>query len=163
VTDAEPEPALTRLLHKTIRKVGELMNDLRFNTAIAALIELNNAIRGDSLPRKVAEPFVLMLAPFAPHLGEELWQRLQGDAWKGSVALEAWPAYDPALAKDEEIEVPVQVKGKLRSRVRVPADAGEEQMKAAALADEKIRAEIGGKEVIKVICVPGRLVNIVTR
>ncbi len=163
VTDAEPEPALTRLLHKTIRKVGELMNDLRFNTAIAALIELNNAIRGDSLPRKVAVPFVLMLAPFAPHLGEELWQRLQGDAWKGSVALEAWPTYDPALAKDEEIEIPVQVKGKLRSRVRVPADAGEEQMKAAALADEKIRAEVAGKDVIKVICVPGRLVNIVTR
>lgn len=163
VTDGEPEPSLLRLVHKTIKKVGELMNELRFNTAIAALIELNNAIKGETLPRKVAEPFVLMLAPFAPHISEELWQRLKGDKWKDSVASERWPAYDPALAKDEEIEIPVQVKGKLRSRVRVAAGASEEQMKAAALADEKIRTELAGKEVVKVICVPGRLVNIVVK
>ncbi len=163
VREGDADPALLRLVHKTIQRVGEMMDDLRFNTAIAALIELNNAIKGDTVPRSVADPFVRMLAPFAPHMGEELWQRLMGRAWKGSVAMEPWPAYDPALAKDEEIEIPVQVKGKLRSRVTVPADASEEQMKAAALADARIAAEIAGKDIVKVICVPGRLVNIVIR
>ncbi len=163
VTDDAPDAALLRLTHKTIRRVGEMMDGLRFNTAIAALIELNNAIKGDVVPRSVAVPLVLMLAPFAPHLCEELWQRLQGAHWRDSVATEAWPVFDPGLARDEEIEIPVQVRGRLRSRVVVPAEASEEQMKAAALADEKIRAETAGKEIVKVICVPGRLVNIVTK
>jgi len=163
VADEKPEPALERLLHKTIRRVTRMMDDLRFNTAIAALIELNNAIKGDRVPRAIAEPFVLMLSPFAPHLGEELWQRIRGPAWRDSVSLENWPGYDPNLAQDESIEIPVQVRGKLRSRVTVPADADEEQMKAAALADARIQSEIAGREIAKVICVPGRLVNIVTR
>ncbi|MBN1492122.1 MAG: class I tRNA ligase family protein, partial [Phycisphaerae bacterium] len=163
VTDDAPDDALLRLTHKTIKKVGELMNDLRFNTAIAALIELNNAIKGTSIPRRVAEPLVLMLSPFAPHLGEELWQRIQGGAWKDSVAMERWPAYDPNLARDERIEVPVQVKGKLRSRIMVAADADAATMQAAALADERIQSEIAGKDIVKIICVPGRLVNIVVK
>ena len=163
VTEATADASLLRLLHKTIRKVGELMDALRFNTAIAALIELNNAIRGESLPRAVAEPFVLMLSPFAPHLAEELWQRLKGSGWKDSISCEPWPACDEALARDEQIEIPVQIRGKLRSRILVEAGADDEQIKAAALADEKIRTDIAGKEIVKVICVSGRLVNIVTK
>ena len=164
VAEGDADPSLARVVHKTIKKVGEMMDGLRFNTAIAALIELNNAMRADEpVPRSVAEPFVLMLAPFAPHLGEELWQRIRGTAWKASVSAEPWPTFDPQLAKDEEIEIPVQIRGRLRSRVHVPADADETQMRAAALADEKVRTEIAGREIIKVVCVPGRLVNIVTK
>jgi leucyl-tRNA synthetase len=163
VRDDEPDAAVTRKLHQTIQKVGALMDDLRFNTAIAALIELNNVIKGDGVPRAVAEPMVLMLSPFAPHMCEELWRRIKGEAWTDSIVFEPWPAFDPKLAKEDEIEIPVQVKGKLRSRIRIPADADEGAMKEAALADEKIQQEIAGKEVVKLICVKGRLVNVVVK
>jgi leucyl-tRNA synthetase len=101
-----------------------------------------------------------LLAPFAPYLAHELWETL-GE--KGGLLRAPWPKYDPALAKEDEIEIPVQVNGKLRSRLLVPAGANEEFVRERAMADEKVRAAMNGKQVAKVILVPGKLVNIVIR
>jgi leucyl-tRNA synthetase len=161
VHDDPPDPAVRQLLHKTIKRVTGDMQHLRFNTAIAALIELNNAVKGDRIPREVATTFVKLLSPIAPHLCEELWQRLLGARWQRSIAFEPWPAYDEALCADAEVEIPLQVNGKLRSRMTIAAAATEEEMKAAALADERVRKELAGRTVRKVICIPGRLVNVV--
>ncbi|MBP7934719.1 MAG: leucine--tRNA ligase [Phycisphaerae bacterium] len=161
VDDTPAEDAIRRLLHKTIKKVTADLEGLRFNTAIAALIELNNAFKGDRLPREVAEPLVKLLSPIAPHMCEELWQMLKGDKWQRSLAFESWPAFDEALCVDPEVEIVVQICGKVRSRIMLPPLADEERMKRAALADSKIAGELTGKTVRKVICIPGRLVNIV--
>jgi leucyl-tRNA synthetase len=159
----DPVPdELNRLLHKTIHAVCDGYETLRFNTSIARITELNNAIvqayPSGGVPRALAEPMVLMLAPLAPHIAEELWSRL-GHA--ESLAWQAFPAADPALLADETIEVPVQVNGKVRSVVSVPADADAAAMQAAARADAKIVAALDGREVKRVITVPGRLVNFV--
>ncbi|MBX3322423.1 MAG: leucine--tRNA ligase [Phycisphaeraceae bacterium] len=157
VTDAEPD--VEKRLHRMIHKVGSDIERLSFNTAIAAMIEFVNAsamLTSDQMDR-----FVRALAPFAPHMAEELWDRLGRREALGSVAMQTWPAVDPAMLVDDEIEVPVQVLGKLRSRIRIPADADAKAMEDAALADERVREHIAGKTVRKVIVVPGRLVNIV--
>jgi len=138
---------------------GEASSDptreqLKFNTAIAALIDLNNEMVGWA-----AGPFVLMLAPLAPHLAEELWRALGHDS---SLAYEAWPRWEEGLATDAQIQMAVQVMGKVRSRITVPADADEQAAEAAALADIKVRASIAGKAIRRVIVVPGKVVNIVT-
>jgi len=148
-----------RLLHQTIRKVGGDIETFAFNTAISAMmIFLNHLARQEVRPRSVVEPFVLLLAPFAPHIAEELWQRL---GHRESLAYESWPQYDEALAQDKQIELGVQINGKLRDRVVVPADWNEDQIKAQALAAEKIVAALAGKTPKKVIVVKGRLVSIV--
>ena len=103
---------------------------------------------------------LLLLAPFAPYLAHELWEML-GE--KGSLLRAPWPKYDPALAKEDEIEIPVQVNGKLRGRIVVPADSTEDAIREAALADEKVKAAIAGKQIVKVIVVPGKLISIVVR
>jgi leucyl-tRNA synthetase len=108
--------------------------------------------------QSVLETFVLLLAPFAPHLAEELWSTL---GHQNTLAYESWPKYDPALTKADQVEVPVQVNGKLRSKIIVPAGIDSEQLKTMAMADERIRSLIAGKAVRKVIVVPGKLVNIV--
>jgi leucyl-tRNA synthetase len=113
-----------------------------------------------ALLAEVQRDLVLMLAPFAPYLAHELWEML-GE--KGSLLHAAWPQYDPELAKEEEIEIPVQVNGRLRNVVVVPADASEEKIREAALADERIAAAISGKQIVKVIVVPKKLVNAVVR
>ena len=159
VTDDAPSPELRRVLHRTIAGVRDDMDALRFNTAVAKLIELTNALT--PLPvasREAVEPLVLMVSPFAPHLAEELWQAL---GHKDTLAYESWPPFDPGLTKADAIEVPVQVNGKLRSKVTVPADSDEAALKQAALADDKIRGLTEGKALRKVIVVPGKLVNIV--
>jgi leucyl-tRNA synthetase len=163
VVDAPAEDGLRRLLHRTIKRVTTDMEGLRFNTAIAGLIELNNALKGDRLSREIADPFLRLLAPIAPHIAEELWQRTLGVKWSGSIAAESWPAYDEGLTVEAEIEVPVQINGKLRARVRLAAEAArdEARMQEAALADEKVARELAGKTVRKVVCIPGRMVNIV--
>ncbi len=159
VKDVPPEKDTLRKLHQTIQKVTEDLDAMRFNTAIAAMMELTNHLTGQTTRSKsVQETFVLLLSPFAPHLAEELWQAL---GHKDTLAYEPWPKYNPALTKADTIEVPVQVNGKLRSKVTVPADTDEATLKSTALADEKIRALIEGKEIRKVIVVPGKLVNIV--
>jgi len=132
---------------------------MRFNTAIAAMMEFTNHLtKLDVRPRPVLEPFVLLLSAFAPHLAEELWQAL---GHPETLAYEPWPKLDPDLIKADEIEIPVQVNGKLRARLTVPADIDEATLREKALADERISVLIAGKQVRKVIVVPGKLVNIV--
>jgi leucyl-tRNA synthetase len=159
VKDVEPDRETLRLLHRTIRKVTEDTEGMRFNTAISAMMEFSNHVtKLEVRPRRVLEPFVLLLAPYAPHAAEELWRAL-GHAT--TLAYEPWPPYDPALTKADEIEVPVQVNGKLKARLRVPADIDDKALEAAALADEAVKGQIAGRAVKKVIVVPKKLVNVV--
>jgi leucyl-tRNA synthetase len=159
VQDMQPDRDTLRLLHHTIKKVTEDLDAMRFNTAIACMMEFSNySTKLVVRQRSVLEPFVLLLSPFAPHLAEELWSAL---GHSGTLAYEPWPAYVEALTRAEEIEVPVQINGKLRSKITMPADSEEAALRAAALADERIRALITGKNVRKVIVVPRKLVNIV--
>ena len=164
--------AIQRKLHQTIKRVSDdFQGRWHFNTCISAIMELVNVLYGAEeaiAKNEVPAPFladvernlVLLLAPFAPYLAHELWEML-GE--KGSLLKAAWPKYDAALAKEEEIEIPVQVNGKLRSRVVVSADATEETVLELALADEKVQALIAGKQIVKKIYVPGKLVNIVVK
>src|SRR5262245_25832575 len=160
VKDIEPDPETLKLLHKTIRKVTEDAETLRFNTAIAAMMEFTNHLTGkvEVRPRKVLEPFALRLAPYAPHVAEELWQVL---GHKMTLAYEPWPAYDPALVRDDEIEIPVQIAGKVKAKLMVPADADAATLEKLALADLKVRELIAGKTVRKVIAKPKQMVSIV--
>lgn len=159
VQDVELDRDTQRILHQTIQKVTEDLDAMRFNTAISAMMELTNYLTPlKTKPRAVLETFVLLLAPFAPHLAEELWNAL---GHKETLAYEKWPAFDSALTAADEIEVPVQVNGKMRSKVTVPAGADQMVLQEKALSDEKIVALIAGKQVKKVIVVPGKLVNIV--
>ncbi|MEV4129725.1 leucine--tRNA ligase [Nocardia sp. NPDC049707] len=161
VTDAAPSEETLRLLHKTIAGVDDDYAALRDNTAGAKLIELTNHLTKSypaGAPREVVEPVVLMLAPMAPHIAEELWERL---GHKQSLAHGPFPIADPALLVEASVEYPIQVNGKVRSRIQVPADADNATIEAAALADEKIAALLGGSAPRKLIVVPGRLINIV--
>jgi leucyl-tRNA synthetase len=159
VVDEPADDETRRLLHRTIDVVGTEMGALRFNTAIAKLIELNNHLtKLPATPREVAEPLNVMLAPLVPHVAEELWRALGHD---GTIAYVDFPAADPALLVDDTIEIPVQVNGKLRSRVSVATDADTSEVEAAALADDKVAASVGDATPKKVIVVPGRMVNVV--
>jgi len=159
VSDTEPAPELERKLHATLKRCTEAMDSLSFNVAIAALIELNNALVSLSdIPRKVAEPMTLALAPLAPHIAEELWQRLGKEH---SLAYEDWPLYDQDKLVADTFELPVQVNGKLRGKITVPADADEAAAEQAAKADDNVAAHLEGKTVRKVIVIPGKMVNIV--
>jgi leucyl-tRNA synthetase len=160
VADAEPSPEQARLANRAIRAVTEHMEQLKFNTGIAALIDLNSEmLKWPAIPRAIAEAFVLMLAPFAPHMAEELWQKLGHDT---SLAHASWPSWDEASTRDAQIEIPVQVMGKVRSRITVPADADRAAIEAAALSDAKIQPYTAGKTILRVVTVPGKMVNIVT-
>ncbi|WP_412060333.1 leucine--tRNA ligase [Rubrivirga sp. IMCC45206] len=159
VTDADPSRDELRTLHATIQKVSDDIDGLRFNTAISALMEfVNAATKWDAVPRAVAEPFVLLLAPFAPHLAEELWRQLGHD---DSLAYEPWPEADPELLKEDTVEIAVQVNGKLRGTVSVDADAGKDAMLAAAREEPNVAKYLDEGTVRKEIAVPGRLVNFV--
>ncbi len=159
VVDVEPGDETARLLHRTIDAVTTECEELRFNTAIAKLIELNNHVtKLDAVPRSVIEAMTLMVAPLAPHIGEELWRRLGHD---GSLAYEPFPTADPALLVDELLELAVQVNGKVRGRVTVAVDADDDTITALALAEENVARNLDGRTPRKVIIVPGRMVNIV--
>ena len=157
------EKAESKAVNALVKKVGEDLETMNFNTAIAAMMSFLNEFPASvdkGLPREVAEKFTLCLSPFAPHLGEELWEAL---GHSGSLAYEPWPSYDAAALVEDEIEIPVQVLGKLRGRVKVPTGADAAAMRAAAEADETIRKYLDGKTIVKVIAVPGRLVNFVVK
>jgi leucyl-tRNA synthetase len=162
VSDDPVPDDLNRVLHKTIHAVRDGYESLRFNTAIARITELNNAIVAayptGGVPRRVAEPLVLMLAPLAPHIAEELWRRL---GHLGSLAWEPFPEADPALLVEDTIDVPVQVNGKVRAVITVPAGADNAALESAAGADAKVVAALDGREVRRTVIVPGRLVNFV--
>ncbi|HEX5580928.1 MAG TPA: leucine--tRNA ligase [Gemmatimonadaceae bacterium] len=157
--DAEPDALVMRKLHQTIRKVGEDVPRLSYNTAIAAMMEYMNVLRAGerSVRRAEVAPLVQLVAPFAPHLAEELWERLGHER---SVFDSGWPAFDPALAAEDEIELAVQVNGKLRGTVRVPVAVTKDDALARALAEPGIVKFVTG-EPKKVIFVPGRLLNVV--
>ncbi|HYH33462.1 MAG TPA: class I tRNA ligase family protein, partial [Pseudonocardia sp.] len=159
---AEPDEETLRVLHRTIAGVHGDVAALHYNTAAAKLIELNNhltkAYGASGVPRSVAEPLVLMMAPLTPHIAEELWSLL---GHEGSLAHGPFPVADERYLVADTVEYPIQVNGKVRSRVTVPADASGEQVQAAALAEEKVAAVLDGREPRKVIVVPGRLVNVV--
>jgi leucyl-tRNA synthetase len=164
--------ALLRKLHQTIRKITQDFGGRwHFNTSIAAIMELVNeltaadaAIAGGTIPAATVAPIldalVLMLAPFAPHLAAELWEQT---GHQDAVLRQPWPKFDEALAREDEIEVPVQINGKLRSVVRVATDASKEALEDAARNDEKIQATLNGKTVVKVVVVSGKLINFVVR
>ncbi len=162
VTDAEPDVATLRALHKAIAGVHADYPVLHFNTAAAKLIELNNHLTrsgaATNVPRSVAEPLVLMMAPLTPHIAEELWRLLGHES---SLAYAAFPVADERYLVTDTVEYPIQVNGKIRSRITVAADADTDAVRAAALADEKVAAALGGQEPRKLIVVPGRLVNVV--
>ncbi len=161
VVDRPPTGDENRVLHQTIRAVTEDIRKLSFNTAIARMMELTNHFTTASeRPREVLEKFVLLLSPYAPHMAEELWQAL---GHSRSLAYEPWPEFEAALAKEDSMDVPVQINGKVRSKITVPTDADTAKLEAAARSDERVVELIAGKQVAKVIVVPGRLVNIVVK
>jgi len=165
---------LRRKTHQTIAKITSDFEQLHLNTSVAALMELFNQIAdfnadpvkasdADVFAMKEAvESLVVMLTPFAPHIGEELWEDL-GHAGGLLKEVPRWPVADPELARREELEIPIQVNGKLRSRVIAAPDVSEDELRSSALADERVQALIDGHEVLKVIVVPRRLVNVVIR
>ena len=159
VVDSPLADDLRRAMHKTIAKVDEDMRSMRFNTAIAALIEFNNALVSlADLPREAGEALVKMLAPFVPHLAAEIWERL---GYESDVMFEPFPVAEAKWLVDEEIEIPVQIMGKLRATVTVPNGADEAAARAAAMANERIAELLTGKTIRKVIYVPNRLLNFV--
>jgi leucyl-tRNA synthetase len=148
-----------KLLHKTIQKVTEDIEGMRFNTAVSAMMILANRLAEvPQIPAAAAEKFALILAPFAPHLAEELWSRLGHQAL---LALEPWPAFDPALVVDDEVELAVQVNGKVRSRVQLKKTATEAEARAAIADDPALRPFTEGKTEKKFLYVPGRIINLV--
>ncbi len=161
---------LLRKLHQTIAKITlDFEGRWHFNTCVAAIMELVNEIQAADaqlaagevpapVMRELLQTLVLLLAPFAPYLAAELWEELGGE---GAVLRQPWPKSDPGLAKEDEIEIPVQINGKLVSVMRVPAGSDSKVLEAAALAEEKVKARIAGKTVAKIIVVPGRAVNLV--
>jgi leucyl-tRNA synthetase len=159
ISDAPADEETRRLLHRTIDTVRGDLAAIRYNTAIAKVIELNNHVtKLGETPREVAEPIVLLLAPLVPHVAEELWSRLGHDS---TIAYAPLPEADPALLVDDTVEYPVQVNGKVRGRITVAADADTAAVEAAALADDKIVVALAGAVPKKVIVVPGRMVNVV--
>lgn len=161
VRDVEPDVEQNRMLHRTIREVTEDTARMEFNTAIARMMEFTNFFtRLPTRPKSAMECLVLLLSPYAPHIAEELWQILGHEQ---TLAYEPWPSYDETLTREETIEIPVQVKGKLRGRIRVPAHAAANELEAAARADPRVAEWIAGKEIVKVVVVPGRMVNFVVK
>jgi len=156
---ASSEPDLQRSLHKTIRKVTSDTETLQMNTAIAQMmIFTNDATSAATLPREVIEAFLRLLSPYAPHICEEVWQRLGKDEL---IAYAEWPNWDPELARDEMITIVIQVNGKKRDELHVSQDTDKDELERLALASENAQKFIDGKKPKKVIVVPGRLVNIV--
>jgi leucyl-tRNA synthetase len=150
---------LERTLHAAIKKVTQAVADLRFNTAIAAMmVFVNEATKATTVPRAWFEMFVKILSPFAPHVGEEIWQRL---GHRSTIAFAPWPAYDEAKLASDVLVLGVQIGGKLRGEIRVPLDATEATILATAKADEKVQSFLAGKPIKREIYVKGRLVNLV--
>jgi leucyl-tRNA synthetase len=169
-----PARSLRRKTHQTIKRVTHDIGDrMNFNTAVAAMMELTNEIyafdgslKGDVTAtdrfamKEAMEALTKLIAPFAPHIAEELWASLGHDE---IVIASAWPAFDPELAREEELEIPVQLNGKLVARVVVPADVTDDAMKEAALSSDRVQAKLEGMEIVKTIVVPKRLVNLVAK
>ena len=160
VKETRADEATLRLLNQTIKKVGDDIECFGFNTAISAMMIFVNHLGKQAFrPRSVVEQFVLILAPFSPHIAEELWEKL---GHTDSLAYEPWPKYDSELIKEKEIELAVQVNGKIKDRIVVAADSDEEYVKSQALTSEKVMTAMAGKEAKKIIVVKPRIVSIIT-
>lgn len=158
VTDNTSD-SLERVYHQTVKKVTEDYEGLRFNTAISQLmVFINEAYKATVLPKSYMEGFVKLLSPVAPHLAEELWEKL---GHEGTVSYETWPAYDEGKLVEDEVEIVVQVNGKVKAKLHVPKDATREEMQELALSDVDVKEQVDGKTIRKIIAVPGKLVNIV--
>ncbi len=159
IQDSIPTPDYERLYHQTVKKVGEDIDGLRFNTAISQMmIFVNETMKLEIRPRRQLESFVLLLAPFAPHLAEELWEKL-GHA--NTLAYESWPVYDKEKCAELKIEVVLQINGKIRGKVIVAKDTPNSELERLALIDANIQRYTDGKRIVKKIVVPNKLVNIV--
>jgi leucyl-tRNA synthetase len=161
IKNVSPTVESERVYHATVKKVGEDIERLSFNTAIAQMmIFVNEVMKSETKPRTILENFVLVLAPFAPHIAEELWQKL-GHA--DSLAYEPFPAYDSAKLVETTVEVVLQLNGKIRSKISVEKDTPEHQLEALCRADDHIRKYLDGKEIVKTIVVKNKLVNLVVK
>ena len=160
LTDTD-DGKLTKLYHQTVKKVSYDFESLGFNTAIAQMmVFINEVYKAGSCPREFAEGFVKMLSCIAPHVCEEIWQVL---GHSNSIAYESWPTYDEAKCASDVVDMPIQVNGKVRSVVSIPADADKDTILATVKTDDKIKAAIDGKTVVKEIVVPGKIINIVVK
>lgn len=160
--DAEMDTETTKILHKTMKKVTEDVDAMAFNTAISSLMILTNHLQTlkDQVPREAAEKLAIMMSPFAPHLGEECWSILGHDT---TLAYEPWVEFDEALCVDDTIKMGVQVNGKARGEIEIAADADEATAMEAAKEQDRVKAQLEGKDIKKVIYVPGRILNIVAK
>src|SRR5690606_40493712 len=163
ITNDTPDDKQLKLLHKTIKKVTMDIEDgdMKFNTSIAQMmIFINELYKLESISKEVIEKFVLILAPFAPHLSEELWERFGN---RGSVSTVPWPEYDETLAKSDSVVIAFSVNGKMRDKMEMDSDTDEKILEQAALENEKVLKHIFGKNIIKIITVKNRMVNIVVK
>ncbi|MEE6452255.1 leucine--tRNA ligase [Gottfriedia acidiceleris] len=159
IVEGVTSSSLEKTYHQTVKKVTEDFEGLRFNTAISQMmVFINEAYKVDQLPKEMVEGFVKLIAPVAPHIGEELWSKL---GHSDSIAYATWPAYDEAKLVEDEIEIVVQINGKVKAKLLVAKDASREQMEQIALSDDAVKEQVEGKTVRKIIAVPGKLVNIV--
>ncbi|MGC8228846.1 leucine--tRNA ligase [Pseudobacillus badius] len=150
---------LEKVYHQTVKKVTEDYEHLRFNTAISQMmVFINEGYKADAIPKQYVEGFVKLLSPVAPHLAEEMWEKL---GHQGTVSYEPWPTYDESKLVDDEVEIVVQVNGKMKTKLMVSKEATKEEMEQLAMNEEKVQEQIAGKTIRKVIAVPGKLVNIV--
>ncbi|EZX36084.1 leucyl-tRNA synthetase [Staphylococcus aureus C2706] len=153
--------SLDKVYNQTVKKVTEDFETLGFNTAISQLmVFINECYKVDEVYKPYIEGFVKMLAPIAPHIGEELWSKLGHEE---SITYQPWPTYDEALLVDDEVEIVVQVNGKLRAKIKIAKDTSKEEMQEIALSNDNVKASIEGKDIMKVIAVPQKLVNIVAK
>ena len=159
IGDVEGTESFQRVWHQSIKKVTEDVEALRFNTMISQLmIFINEAYRQEQLPKKAMEDFVKLLSPLAPHIAEELWAAL---GHSGTISYEPWPKYDEAKLVESEIEIVVQINGKVKAKLVIPADTTKEAMEEIATKDEKVIEALEGKTIQKIIAVTGKLINIV--
>ena len=155
----KPDGALERTYHQTVKKVTEDFEGMRYNTAISQMmVFINECYKVDSIPKEFVEGFIIMLSPITPHLSEELWEKLGHEE---SIAYVSWPTYDESKMEEDTVEVAVQINGKVRAKINVAKDISKEELEKTALKDEQVKQWIDGKELKKVIAIPGRLVNIV--
>ncbi|MEM6363706.1 MAG: leucine--tRNA ligase, partial [Planctomycetota bacterium] len=161
ITDGTCDEDQRRVLHQTIRKVTEDTDAMSFNTAIAKMMEFTNHFtRSESRPREAIEPFLILLAPYAPHLCEELWQAL---GHRDSISKQDWPTWDASALVESSVEIPVQINGKVKTKIRLSPQASVGEMGRAALGNDSVQTLIAGKQVLKTIAVPGRLINLVVK
>ena len=164
VTEGEISKKNESIIHKTIKKVTEDIDTLKLNTAIAALMTMVNEFYSNGLTKGDLEMLLLLLSPFTPHIVEEMWEQMGFAAKYGKMAMQMdWPKYDESKTIDAEREMAVQVNGKLRSTIRISTDASEDEIIAAACADEKIQRQMEGKTLVKTIVVKGKIVNLILK